>query len=102
MAGTCRSSPSPWRTRTASSCRGRTTTCQFEISGPGEIIATDNGDATCLMPFQATQRPAFNGLALVIVRGKPGQTGNVTLTARSPVTRPCNRHVKVRMMRPAL
>ena len=56
----------------------------YEISGPGEIVATDNGDPTCLIAFQSTQRPVFNGLGLVIVRGKPGQHGNVTVTAKSP------------------
>ena len=35
----------------------------FEISGPGEIVATDNGDATSFESFQAPERNAFNGLA---------------------------------------
>jgi beta-galactosidase len=54
---------------------------QFQIEGPGEIVATDNGDATSFEPFQAPERNAFNGLALVIVRAKPGQPGTITLTA---------------------
>jgi beta-galactosidase len=54
---------------------------RFEISGPGEIVAVDNGDPTSLEPFHATQRKAFNGLALVIVRAKPGQSGTITLRA---------------------
>ena len=53
----------------------------FEISGPGEIIATDNGDATSLVSFQAKQREAFNGLALVIVRTRAGQAGDVVVKA---------------------
>jgi beta-galactosidase len=56
---------------------------KFEISGPGEIVATDNGDATDLTSFKSAERRAFNGLALVIVKAKPGQTGTITLTAKS-------------------
>ena len=44
---------------------------KFEIEGPGEIVAVDNGDATSLEPFQAKQRKAFNGLCQVIVKGRP-------------------------------
>jgi beta-galactosidase len=56
---------------------------QFEISGPGEIVATDNGDPTDLNIFSLPQRKAFNGLALAIVKAKRGQTGAITLTAKS-------------------
>src|SRR6185312_11982024 len=38
----------------------------FRVDGPGEIVATDNGDPTCLEPFQEADRAAFHGLALVI------------------------------------
>ena len=55
----------------------------FEIEGPGEIVATDNGDATSFESFQAPERKAFNGLALVIVRAKAGQAGTIKLTAKS-------------------
>jgi beta-galactosidase len=53
----------------------------FDLKGPGEIVATDNGDPTSFEPFQSHERKAFNGLCLVIVRGKPGQPGNIGLTA---------------------
>jgi beta-galactosidase len=56
---------------------------KFEIEGPGEIVATDNGDATSFESFQAPERNAFNGLALVIVRAKAGQGGTIKLTATS-------------------
>jgi beta-galactosidase len=56
---------------------------RFKIEGPGEILATDNGDPTSFEPFQAPERRAFNGLALVIVRAKPGQPGTITLRAES-------------------
>jgi beta-galactosidase len=55
----------------------------FFISGPGEIVATDNGDATDFTVFGSTERKAFNGLALVIVRAKHGLTGKITITAKS-------------------
>ncbi len=56
---------------------------QFKVDGPGDIVATDNGDPTSFEPFQAPERNAFNGLALVIVRAKPGQPGRIRLTADS-------------------
>lgn len=51
----------------------------FTISGPGEIVATDNGDATDLTTFSDTKRKAFNGLALAIVRAKKGKSGPIVL-----------------------
>jgi beta-galactosidase len=56
---------------------------KFTIEGPGEIIATDNGDATSFVPFQSHERPAFNGLALAIVRSKKGESGIITVKAES-------------------
>ncbi len=55
----------------------------FEIEGPGEIVATDNGDATSFESFQSPERKAFNGLALVIVRAQRGRAGTIKLTAKS-------------------
>jgi beta-galactosidase len=59
-------------------------TLHFDISGPGEIVAIDNGDASSLAPIQGTQDgKAFSGEALVVVRAKPGSPGTITLTAKS-------------------
>ncbi|CUS43523.1 Beta-galactosidase [hydrothermal vent metagenome] len=55
----------------------------FTIEGPGEIVATDNGDPTSFESFQSPTRKAFNGLALVVVRAMPGKPGAITLHARS-------------------
>jgi beta-galactosidase len=55
----------------------------FDIEGPGEIVATDNGDPTSFESFQSHDRKAFNGLCLVIVRGKSGQPGRIQLTAKA-------------------
>jgi beta-galactosidase len=54
---------------------------KFSIEGPGEIVATDNGDPTDFTPFPSHSRKAFNGLCLVIVRGKPGKTGTMKVKA---------------------
>ena len=54
---------------------------QFNLEGPGEIVAVDNGDATSFEPFQAKERNAYNGLALVIIRSH--QPGRITLTAHA-------------------
>lgn len=56
---------------------------RFKISGPGEIVATDNGDATDLTVFASHERKAFNGLALVIVKAKRGQKGKIAVIAES-------------------
>lgn len=56
---------------------------KFSISGPAEIVATDNGDATDHTSFQSHERKAYNGLALVIIRSKRGITGNVKLNVES-------------------
>ena len=53
----------------------------FSLEGPGEIVAVDNGDATSFEPFQAKERNAYNGLALVIVRAN--SPGHLTLQAQS-------------------
>lgn len=54
---------------------------QFAVSGPGEIVATDNGDPTDRTVFPSHDRKAFNGLALVIVRAQPGQAGTIVVSA---------------------
>lgn len=55
----------------------------FDVEGPGEIVATDNGDPTSFESFQSQDRNAFNGLCLVIVRGNAAQPGRIKLTARA-------------------
>ena len=56
---------------------------KFSVTGPAEIIATDNGDATSLLPFQLSERDAYNGLALVILRSQYMKQGKVVLTVES-------------------
>jgi beta-galactosidase len=57
---------------------------RFSIEGPGEIVATDNGDPTNFIPFPSHEREAFSGLALVIIRSKPDATGSITVRVKSP------------------
>lgn len=56
---------------------------KFEVSGPGEIVGVDNGDATNFESFKAKEHKAFNGLGLVIIRSIPGEKGVITLNAIS-------------------
>lgn len=55
----------------------------FRLKGPGEVLAVGNGDPTSHEPFQAMERKVFNGLALVIIRSREGESGLITLTAES-------------------
>jgi beta-galactosidase len=55
----------------------------FSIEGPGEIVATDNGDSYNLVSFASHEREAFNGLCLVIVRSKAGISGPITVRAKA-------------------
>jgi beta-galactosidase len=56
---------------------------EFSIEGPGEIVATDNGNSMDMVAFPSHSREAFNGLALMIVRSKAGEKGTITVKAKS-------------------
>ena len=56
---------------------------EFSIEGPGEIVATDNGNPMNMESFSSHQRETFNGLALVIVRSKAGEKGTLKVIAES-------------------
>jgi beta-galactosidase len=55
---------------------------KFTIEGPGEIVATDNGDPASFEPFPSPERNAFNGVALAIVRATRGP-GRIRISAHS-------------------
>ena len=55
----------------------------FSVSGPAELIATDNGDATDHEAFREADRHAFNGKCLAILRVKLGTPGTILLNASS-------------------
>jgi beta-galactosidase len=56
---------------------------RFAVEGAGRIAAVDNGNAASLEPFQADHRKAFSGLALLVVRSKRGERGEMRVTATS-------------------
>jgi beta-galactosidase len=55
----------------------------FSIEGPGEIVATDNGDPANLVAFSSKEREAYFGLVLAIVRSEKGKPGVIKLKASS-------------------
>lgn len=60
-----------------------TNSIQFSVSGAGQLVATDNGDASDYTPFPSAERRAFSGRALAIVTGKnnKGKGGEVVVKA---------------------
>jgi beta-galactosidase len=56
----------------------------FSVSGPGSIVATDNGDETDFTSFKSASRYAFNGRLQVIVKAARGKSGELVVKASSP------------------
>jgi len=56
-----------------------TTVIHFATTGPGKIIAVDNGNLLDHNPFQTTNRKLYEGRALAILRA--ASSGIITLTA---------------------
>ena len=56
---------------------------RFRVTGPADLVATDNGDPTDHRIFASAERNAFNGLALAIVRPHAGAGGKITLHVES-------------------
>ncbi|KAJ0418580.1 glycoside hydrolase superfamily [Aspergillus carlsbadensis] len=57
---------------------------RFSLSGPAEIVATDNGDQADLTAFLSLERKAFSGKALAIVRAVAGGPARLTIRAHAP------------------
>ncbi|HEV2318624.1 MAG TPA: glycoside hydrolase family 2 TIM barrel-domain containing protein [Verrucomicrobiae bacterium] len=56
----------------------------FSVSGPGEIVAVDNGDNASHEPFQATKRHAYEGECVAYLRATiPASEIKVSATAGS-------------------
>ena len=64
--------------------------------GCGRVIATDNGDAASLIPFQVTSRTAFNVLLLAIVKADKGQRGTLRFTAEADGLASASLSIKVK------
>ncbi|MFR8355645.1 MAG: DUF4982 domain-containing protein [Parabacteroides sp.] len=67
---------------------------KIDVTGCGELVATDNGDPTSFVPFQSNQREAFNGLALAIVKAKTGEKGNIKIKVDSPGLKPAQIQIR--------
>ena len=59
----------------------------FEVAGAGQLRATANGDATCLVPFQSSQMPAFSGQLTAIVQAAD-EPGTIRVTASAEGLQP--------------
>ena len=68
---------------------------EYELKGPGSIIAVGSGDLTSREGYQANPRKTYQGRALVVLR-TTHQPGIMTLTARAaglePATVEVNSH----------
>ena len=67
---------------------------ELEIEGPGEILATDNGDPADLTAFVSKKRKLYAGLLLVIIKGKKGKPGSMILKASSPGVKPASLEIQ--------
>jgi beta-galactosidase len=64
-------------------CPGADNLVRFAVDGPGRVVAVDNGNPASVESFQAPERKAFSGLALVVVRTQKGSPGSIRLRATS-------------------
>ncbi len=74
-----------------------TTVVHFAATGPGSIIAVDNGDMFDHDPFQATKRKLYDGSAIAILRAT-GSTGRITITATAEGLPPATLSLKTAPM----
>jgi beta-galactosidase len=68
---------------------------QFKLNGEGTIAGVDNGSETSMESFKASERKAFNGLALAVIQSKE-KAGIILLTATSPNLQPATLQIKVK------
>ncbi|HEY3594645.1 MAG TPA: beta-galactosidase GalB [Polyangiaceae bacterium] len=54
---------------------------RFAVEGAGSVAGVDNGNAATVEPFQAKERHAFGGLALLIVRPKRDPSGSIRVVS---------------------
>ncbi|MCK4746503.1 MAG: DUF4982 domain-containing protein, partial [Bacteroidales bacterium] len=55
---------------------------QFEVEGAGSLACVGNGDPTCIESYQESQRSAFHGICLLVVKSAR-ETGEIRITASS-------------------
>ena len=56
---------------------------RFTVEGPGEIVAVDNGDLITTYHYGDKAVPCFRGGATVVVKAKPGASGEIMVKAES-------------------
>jgi beta-galactosidase len=56
---------------------------KFKVDGPAEIAGVDNGNPLSYEPFQADYRKLFFGKAMLILRTKEGQQGDIRIITES-------------------
>ncbi len=59
----------------------------LSVSGPGAVVAVDNGDFTSHEPFQASSRAAYDGTAVAYVRGS-GRAGAIRVSVAADGLKP--------------
>ncbi len=69
---------------------------KFSVNGPGEVVATDNGDETNMGDFRKPECPVFNGLVQAIVRARPGASGKIFVTATADGCSPVRAGISVK------
>jgi beta-galactosidase len=55
---------------------------EFSIQGEGTIVSVDNGNPVSMESFKASERKAFNGMCLAIIKGTQ-KNGSVNLSAKA-------------------
>lgn len=63
-------------------CLGADNKIKFSVTGPGVIAVVDNADVTSTEPFQASERWAYKGTCIAVVKAN-GNTGNITVSANA-------------------
>ncbi len=71
------------------------TRIHFSATGPGQVIAVDNGNLLDHDPFQATDRKLYEGHALAILRAT-SPSGTITLTATAEGVQPATITLKTK------
>jgi beta-galactosidase len=63
-------------------CPNANNLVKFSIEGEGILECVGNGDPTCIESYQASERSAFHGLCLLVVRSSK-DSGEITIKAQS-------------------
>jgi len=67
---------------------------KFITTGPGYVQAVDNGNITSHEPYHTTERRAYNGKAIAIVKANQG-SGELTIQAKSDLPNVANIRLEV-------